>query len=65
MKALYSSMLFFKFFYDVPDEKFLEINTPEFYGYCPQQKTGEVKEKYKKRSCQEWENGEISGARSC
>lgn len=35
------------------------INTPEFYGYSQQQKTDEFKEKYKKRSCQEWKNGEM------
>lgn len=35
------------------------INTPEFYGYSQEQKTDEFKEKYKKRSCQEWKNGEM------
>ena len=35
------------------------INTPEFYGYSQEQKTEEFKEKYKKRACQEWKNGEI------
>jgi hypothetical protein len=35
------------------------INTPEFYEYSQQQKTEEFKEKYKERSCQEWENGEM------
>jgi transposase len=35
------------------------INTPEFYGYSQQQKTKEFHEKYKKRACQEWKNGEM------
>ena len=35
------------------------INTPEFYGYSQEQKTEEFKEKYKKRACQEWKNGEM------
>lgn len=35
------------------------INTPEFYEYSQQQKTEEFKEKYKKRACQEWKNGEM------
>ncbi len=35
------------------------INTPEFYGYSQEQKTDEFKEKYKKRACQEWKNGEM------
>ncbi|MED4351096.1 IS1182 family transposase [Schinkia azotoformans] len=35
------------------------INTPEFYEYSQRQKTEEFKEKYKKRSCQEWKNGEM------
>ena len=35
------------------------INTPEFYGYSQQQKTEEFKEKYKKRACIEWKNGEM------
>lgn len=35
------------------------INTPEFYEYSQQQKTDEFKEKYKKRACQEWKNGEM------
>lgn len=35
------------------------INTPEFYDYSQQQKTDEFKEKYKKRACQEWKNGEM------
>ncbi len=35
------------------------INTPEFYEYSQQQKTGEFKENYKKRACQEWKNGEM------
>jgi transposase len=41
--------------------KILEIgiNTPEFYGYSQEQKLEVFKEKYKKRSCQEWKNGEM------
>jgi len=35
------------------------INTPEFYEYSQEQKTEEFKEKYKKRACQEWKNGEM------
>jgi hypothetical protein len=35
------------------------INTPEFYEYSQKQKTDEFKEKYKKRDCQEWKNGEM------
>ncbi|RDW21345.1 IS5/IS1182 family transposase [Oceanobacillus arenosus] len=35
------------------------INTPEFYGYSQEQKSDEFREKYKKRSCQEWKNGEM------
>ncbi|TKC11882.1 IS1182 family transposase [Robertmurraya kyonggiensis] len=35
------------------------INTPEFYEYSQQQKNEEFKEKYKKRACQEWKNGEM------
>jgi transposase len=35
------------------------LNTSEFYEYSQEQKTGEFKEKYKKRSCQEWKNGEM------
>jgi hypothetical protein len=35
------------------------INTPKFYGYSQEQKTDEFKEKYKKRACQQWENGEM------
>ena len=35
------------------------LNTPEFYEYSQQQKTDELKEKYKKRACQEWKNGEM------
>ena len=35
------------------------INTPEFYGYSQEQKTDEFKEKYKKRACHEWKNGEM------
>lgn len=35
------------------------INTAEFYGYSQEQKTEEFQEKYKKRACQEWENGEM------
>lgn len=35
------------------------LNTPEFYGYSQEQKTEEFKEKYKKRACQEWKNGEM------
>jgi transposase len=37
----------------------VSINTPEFYGYSQEQKTEEFKEKYKKRACQEWKNGEM------
>lgn len=37
----------------------ISINTPEFYGYSQEQKTEEFKEKYKKRACQEWKNGEM------
>ncbi len=35
------------------------INTTEFYQYSQEQKNPEFKEKYKKRSCQEWKNGEM------
>jgi Transposase DDE domain len=35
------------------------INTPEFYEYSQKQKTGEFKERYKKRACIEWKNGEM------
>jgi transposase len=35
------------------------VNTPEFYEYSQQQKTDEFKEKYRKRACQEWKNGEM------
>ena len=35
------------------------MDTPEFYGYSQEQKTEEFKEKYKKRACQEWGNGEM------
>ena len=35
------------------------INTPEFYGYSQEQKTEKFKEKYKKRACHEWKNGEM------
>jgi len=35
------------------------INTPEFYEYSQQQKTDQFKEKYRKRACQEWKNGEM------
>ena len=35
------------------------INAPEFYGYSQEQKSEEFKEKYKKRTCQEWKNGEM------
>lgn len=35
------------------------INTSEFYEYSQRQKTEEFKEKYKKRACQEWKNGEM------
>lgn len=35
------------------------INTPEFYEYSQQQKSEEFKEKYRKRACQEWKNGEM------
>lgn len=34
------------------------ISTSEFYEYSQQKKTEEFKECYKKRACQEWENGE-------
>lgn len=37
----------------------ISINTPEFYGYSQEQKTEEFKEKYRKRACQEWKNGEM------
>lgn len=37
----------------------ISINTPEFYGYSQEQKTKEFKEKYRKRACQEWKNGEM------
>ena len=37
----------------------ISINTPEFYEYSQEQKTEEFKEKYKKRACQEWKNGEM------
>lgn len=37
----------------------ISVNAPEFYEYSQQQKTGEFKEKYKKRACQEWKNGEM------
>ena len=37
----------------------ISINTPEFYGYNQEQKTEEFKEKYRKRACQEWKNGEM------
>jgi transposase len=35
------------------------LNTPEFYEYSQREKTDEFKEKYKKRACQEWKNGEM------
>jgi transposase len=35
------------------------LNTPEFYEYSQREKTEEFKEKYKKRACQEWKNGEM------
>lgn len=35
------------------------LNAPEYYGYSQEQKTDEFKEKYKKRACQEWKNGEM------
>jgi transposase len=35
------------------------INAPEFYEYSQFQKTEEFKERYKKRACQEWKNGEM------
>ncbi|KUP03933.1 hypothetical protein Q73_16490 [Bacillus coahuilensis m2-6] len=35
------------------------LNTPEFYEYSQLQKTDEFKERYKKRACQEWKNGEM------
>lgn len=37
----------------------ISINTPEFYGYSQEQKSEEFKEKYRKRACQEWKNGEM------
>ncbi len=37
----------------------ISINTPEFYEYSQEQKTEEFKEKYRKRACQEWKNGEM------
>jgi len=37
----------------------VSINTPEFYAYSQEQKTDEFKEKYKKRACHEWKNGEM------
>ena len=37
----------------------ISINTPEFYGYSQEQRTEEFKEKYRKRACQEWKNGEM------
>lgn len=37
----------------------LGINAAEYYSYSQQAKTLEFKEKYKKRSSQEWKNGEI------
>jgi len=35
------------------------VNTPVFYEYSQRQKTPEFLEKYKKRSGQEWKNGEM------
>lgn len=35
------------------------LNTSEFYEYSQREKTVEFKEKYKKRACQEWKNGEM------
>ena len=35
------------------------INTPEFYEYSQEQKLPEFLEKYKKRACHEWKNGEM------
>jgi transposase len=35
------------------------LNTTEYYEYSQQEKTPEFKEKYKKRACQEWKNGEM------
>lgn len=35
------------------------INTPEFYQYNQEQKSDEFKQKYKKRACHEWKNGEM------
>lgn len=35
------------------------INTPEFYQYSQEQKTDKFQEKYKKRACHEWKNGEM------
>ncbi|WP_433747902.1 IS1182 family transposase [Falsibacillus pallidus] len=35
------------------------INTPEFYEYSQQQKSEEFRQKYRKRACQEWKNGEM------
>jgi hypothetical protein len=37
----------------------ISINTPEFYGYSQEKKTEEVKEKNRKRACQEWKNSEM------
>lgn len=37
----------------------ISVNTPEFYAYSQEQKTDEFKEKYRKRACQEWKNGEM------
>lgn len=35
------------------------INTAEFYEYSQRSKTQEFQERYKKRSCSEWKNGEM------
>ena len=37
----------------------VSVNTPDFYVYSQEQKTDEFKEKYRKRACQEWKNGEM------
>ncbi|KGP91094.1 transposase [Pontibacillus chungwhensis BH030062] len=35
------------------------VNTPALYSYSQRQKSDEFKEKYRKRACQEWKNGEM------
>lgn len=37
----------------------ISVNTPEFYEYSQKAKTQEFLDKYKKRACQEWKNGEM------